>query len=106
MSEASNLWVAERTNLSEIDKGQHSGHIYNMEINVAEAKDQFSRCLAKAQAGETVIVRKHGKAIAQITGIPDKPKNRIQFDSAPGSVQVFCDLTEPAIPEEDWDCLQ
>jgi hypothetical protein len=51
-------------------------------------------------------VRKHGKAIAQITGIPDEPKNRIQFDSAPGSVRVFGDLTEPAIPEEDWDCLQ
>jgi len=45
-----------------------------MEINVAEAKDQFSRCLAKAQAGETVIVRKHGKAIAQITGFQISPR--------------------------------
>lgn len=76
-----------------------------MEINVAEAKDQFSRCLAKAQSGETVIVRKHGKPIAQITGIAEQRKNKIQFDSAPGSVKVFCDLTEPAIPEDHWDML-
>lgn len=77
-----------------------------MDLSVAEAKNQFSRCLSRAQAGETVTIRKHGKAVAQITGIPEKPKNRIQFDSALGSVRVMCDLTEPAIPEEDWDCLK
>ena len=77
-----------------------------MELNVAEAKDQFSQCLSKAQAGETVIVRKHGKPIAQITGIPEPRKNKIRFDSALGTVKVFCDLTEPAIPEEDWECLK
>ena len=76
-----------------------------MELSVAEAKDQFSKCLARAQAGEAVIVRKHGKAVAQIIGIPEKPQNKIKFDSAPGSVQVFCDLTEPAIPEDHWDML-
>ena len=76
-----------------------------MDVSVAQAKDQFSRCLSKAQAGETVVVRKHGKAIAQITGIPEKPVNKIKFGSGRGTVKVFCDLTEPAIPEEDWDCL-
>jgi len=78
-----------------------------MELNVAEAKDQFSRCLAKAQSGETVIVRKHGKAIAQITGVPkqQQQQNKIQFDSAPGSAKVLGDLHEPAIPEEYWDML-
>jgi prevent-host-death family protein len=76
-----------------------------MELSVAEAKDQFSKCLSRAQAGETVIVRKHGKAVAQITGIAEQRKNKIRFDSAPGSVKVLCDLTEPAIPEDHWDIL-
>lgn len=76
-----------------------------MELSVAQAKDQFSQCLSKAQAGEIVTIRKHGKPVAQITGIPKKPQNKIKFDSAPGSVQVLCDLTEPAIPEDHWDML-
>jgi antitoxin (DNA-binding transcriptional repressor) of toxin-antitoxin stability system len=76
-----------------------------MEISVAQAKDQFSRCLSKAQAGETVTIRKHGKAIAQITGIPDKPKNNVKFGSGRGTVKVFGDLTEPAFDPDDWECL-
>ena len=76
-----------------------------MELSVAEAKDQFSKCLSRAQAGETVIVRKHGKAVAQITGIPEKPKNKIKFGSGRGTVKVLCDLTEPAFAPDDWECL-
>ncbi|MFQ3224321.1 MAG: antitoxin (DNA-binding transcriptional repressor) of toxin-antitoxin stability system [Lentimonas sp.] len=76
-----------------------------MELSVAEAKDQFSRCLSKAQAGETVIIRKHGKAVAQITGIPEKPSNRIHFGAGRGTVKVLGDLTEPAIDPDDWECL-
>jgi prevent-host-death family protein len=76
-----------------------------MELSVAEAKDQFSKCLSRAQAGEAVIVRKHGKAVAQIIGIPEKPQNKIKFDSAPNSVKILGDLHEPAIPEEYWETL-
>lgn len=76
-----------------------------MELSVAQAKDHFSQCLTKAQTGETIIVRKHGKAIAQITGIPEARKNRIQFGSGRGTVKVLGDLTEPAFDPEDWDCL-
>jgi prevent-host-death family protein len=64
-----------------------------MEISVAKAKDQFSQCLSRAQAGETVTIRKHGKPVAQITGIPDKPKNKVKFGSGRGTVKVFGDLT-------------
>jgi prevent-host-death family protein len=77
----------------------------DMEISVAKAKDHFSQCLLRAQAGETVTIRKHGKPVAQITGIPDKPKNTIKFGSGRGTVKVFGDLTEPAFDPEDWECL-
>ena len=76
-----------------------------MECSVAKAKDQFSYCLTRAQAGETVIVRKHGKAIAQITGIPMPRENKIQFGSGRGTVKELGDLTEPAFDPGDWDCL-
>ena len=62
--------------------------LYIMELSVAQAKDQFSQCLSKAQVGETVIIRKHGKAMAQITGIPEKPSNRIHFGTGRG-ILVF-----------------
>lgn len=76
-----------------------------MELSVAEAKDQFSKCLSKAQAGEAVIVRKHGKAVAQIIGIPERSKNKIKFGAGRGTVKVLGDLTEPAIDPNDWECL-
>jgi prevent-host-death family protein len=76
-----------------------------MELSVAEAKDQFSKCLTRAQAGETVIVRKHGKAVAQIVGIPNEPKNQIKLGCGRGSVKVLGDLTEPAFDSDDWECL-
>lgn len=104
LTSVSSLQIKEAN--AELTKAIILAIVLNMELSVAQAKDQFSRCLSRAQAGETVTIRKHGKPVAQITGIPDKPKNRLQFDSAPGSVRVLCDLTEPAIPEEDWECLR
>ena len=76
-----------------------------MELSVAQAKDQFSQCLSKAQAGETVTIRKHGKPVAQIIGIAETPKNKIKFGSGRGTVKVFGDLTEPAFDPNDWECL-
>jgi len=79
--------------------------IYTMDISVAQAKDQFSRCLSKAEAGQTITIRKHGKPVARIMGIPEEAKNRIQFGTGRGTVKIKCDLTEPAFDPEDWECL-
>ena len=77
-----------------------------MDLSVAEAKKQFSACLNRAQAGETIIVRKHGKPIARIIGIQDYPENKIKLGCGRGfELKILSDLTEPAIPENYWESL-
>ena len=45
-----------------------------MNITVSEAKSHFAELLKRAEAGEHIIVTRHGKPIARIEGI-EKPKS-------------------------------
>ena len=55
-----------------------------MEVNIHEAKTHLSRLLIKVQAGEEVILARHGKPIAKITAlegdkgprVPGRNKNK------------------------------
>ena len=66
-----------------------------------------SECKAKllavldevAATGEPVTVTKHGKAVAQIVRVVEKPKTL--FGALKGSTKIFADLTQPL--EVDWD---
>lgn len=61
-------------------------------VNVHDAKTNFSRLLERAKAGETIIIAKAGKPVAQLSAIPgphaaDGPaKRRIGFMD--GQIQV------------------
>jgi prevent-host-death family protein len=43
-----------------------------MQVSVSEAKAHFAELLKAAEAGETVIVTRHGKAIARIERIEER----------------------------------
>lgn len=45
-----------------------------MEMSIREAKAKFSQAIAAAQRGESVIVTKFGKPVAQISPPPAKRK--------------------------------
>lgn len=42
------------------------------EFGTADAKARFSELLARVEAGETITIRRHGKAVARM--VPVKPK--------------------------------
>lgn len=42
------------------------------EFGVADAKARFSELLARAEAGESILIHRHGRPIAQL--VPVKPK--------------------------------
>ena len=42
--------------------------IYLRELTAAEAKAKFADCLRTAEAGETVLVTRHGRPVAAIVG--------------------------------------
>jgi prevent-host-death family protein len=49
----------------------HNGG-FQMRVSVSEAKAHFAELLKAAEAGETVIVTRHGKAIARIEGVEER----------------------------------
>lgn len=43
-----------------------------MQVTVSEAKAHFAELLKAVEAGETVVVTRHGKPIARIEGIEER----------------------------------
>jgi prevent-host-death family protein len=57
-----------------IDKVATGGYILIMQISVKDAKNQLSELLHRAEAGETVVLTRHGKPVADL--VPHVEKKR------------------------------
>ena len=67
-------------------------------VNVHEAKTQLSRLLARAEAGEDVVIARHGAPVVRL--VPCKPKGKRCFGAMKGKIVVDDDILEP-LPEEE-----
>lgn len=68
------------------------------QVNIYEAKTQFSRYVEKAEAGEDIIIARGGKQVARLTSI--SPQRRpVCFGVLKGKVRVSDDFDAP-LPEE------
>lgn len=69
-------------------------------VSVAEAKARFSELLNRAQAGERLVVTRHGKAVAEIgPPEPDPPRRKLR-GAMKGELWIAPDFDELG-PE--WD---
>jgi prevent-host-death family protein len=67
-------------------------------VGIFEAKTQFSALVDAVQRGETIVVTKNGKPVAQLVPVPDSSPREFGFDRAlflSGAVKI----------EEDFDDL-
>ena len=72
-----------------------------MLIPVSQAKAHFAELLKKAEAGETVIVTRHGKAVARIEGImPAQDLPRI--GALKGKIEMAEDFDAPLDAFKDY----
>lgn len=74
--------------------------------NIAEFKNHFSRFIAAVEQGEEVEIRKRNLPIARVVPVRTAKPNRTKLGCGRGTVKVLGDLTEPLIPESDWEMLQ
>lgn len=78
-------------------------------VNIAEFKDRISEYLALVEEGSEVIVCRRNVPLARIQPIrqpnPKKPRHSV-VGCMKGTVRIHGDLTEPCIPEGDWDMLK
>lgn len=64
-----------------------------MQVNVHEAKTQFSRLLERARLGEEIVIAKAGRPVAKLVPIVPEVRKR-QAGSARGEVRVGADFDE------------
>jgi prevent-host-death family protein len=78
-------------------------------VNVAEFKDRFSELLALVERGGEVIVCRRNVPLARVEPIrkhsPGKARGSV-VGCLKGTVRIHGDLTEPCIPEADWEMLK
>ena len=69
-----------------------------MIVNVRRAKIELSRLLARAEAGEEVVIARRGKPIVRL--VPLKPRGRRQPGTLRGKITVPDSFFDP-LPEEE-----
>jgi len=76
--------------------------------NIGQVKEQLSAYVTRAEKkGKSVLICRRNRPVAELIPANRTPvRNRTRLGSAPGSVVVKCDLTEPALPVTDWDMLR
>jgi prevent-host-death family protein len=74
--------------------------------NIAEFKNNFSRYIAAVEQGEEVEIRKRNLPIARVVPVKASAPNRTRLGCGRGTAKVVGDLTEPLIPESDWEMLK
>ncbi len=75
-------------------------------INIAELQNNPDKILSFIEKGEKVQIRDQSAPIAHIVPCGKKKKNRTRLGCGRGGVQINADLTEPMIPEENWEMLK
>lgn len=70
-----------------------------VEANVHQAKTQLSRLLARAEAGEEVVISRAGKPVARLVPIAPKRKKKSVLGMDRGKVWIADDFDAPLPPE-------
>jgi prevent-host-death family protein len=84
-------------------------YLVMLKYNISEAKAHFSKVMESVEGGETVILCKRNEPVAQVTPYTTEPpvkKHTTKIGWGKGTIKIHCDLTEPAIPESDWEILK
>jgi len=91
----------------DFDMANFLAYIRGMKVaNIAEFKNSFSRYLAAVELGEEIEIRKRNVPIAKVVPVHRQRKNQTVLGCGRDSVKITGDLTEPLIPESDWEMLQ
>lgn len=69
-------------------------------VSIHEAKAHLSSLISKVErTGEKVIIKRHGRAVAEIN--PVSYKSRLKVNATLKDVKIMGDLTLPTI--EEWE---
>jgi prevent-host-death family protein len=67
-------------------------------VNIHQAKTELSKLLARAAAGEDIVIAKAGKPIARLVGLRPRKTARV-LGNASGQVWIAADFDAP-LPDD------
>ncbi len=73
-----------------------------MQIAIADAKARFADLIRRAEAGESIVLTRHGKPVARLTGAP-RPQDLPLFGALKGRISIADDFD--ALPDRFADNL-
>lgn len=65
-----------------------------MDISVAEAKRRLPELIRAVEAGEKIVITRHGKPVAQIAPPPEE-RRKVQWGTMRGQIQLLPGWDEP-----------
>ena len=65
-----------------------------MDVSIAEAKNRLPELIRAVEAGEEVVITRHGKPVAQITPAPQE-RRRIQWGAMRDRIKMLPGWDDP-----------
>jgi antitoxin (DNA-binding transcriptional repressor) of toxin-antitoxin stability system len=81
-----------------MESSQKYSYNRKMEINTGDAKNNLSRLIRKVEAGETIVITRHGKPVAQMTAPPVK-RQRARLGGMKDRIRLLPGWDAPVDPD-------
>ena len=65
-----------------------------MDVSVAEAKNRLPELIRAVEGGESVIITRHGKPVAQLTA-PPVERRQVRFDTMRDRIKLYPGWDDP-----------
>jgi prevent-host-death family protein len=69
------------------------------QVNIFEAKTQFSKLVEMAENGQDVVIARAGKPVARLTQLESVKKRPIRFGGLKGKIWIADDFDAPLPPD-------
>lgn len=68
--------------------------IYFVDVPITEAKNRLPALIRAVEAGEKIVITRHGQPVAQLTSPPSK-RRKVRFDGMRDRIQLLPGWDEP-----------
>lgn len=73
-------------------KNGYTQHVMN--VSIAEAKSRLPQLIRAVEHGESVVITRNGKPVAQLTPLPS-PRRQVRFGTMRGRIKLKPDWDKP-----------
>jgi len=70
-----------------------------MDVSVAHAKNRLTQLVRAVEEGETVIITRNGKPVAQIAPLPATRRRKVRFGGLLGQIRLHPGWDAPIDPD-------